>query len=288
MVEARRWTDTARAGTVSRRMALGFAMAPLLAQAQAEPAGGLERLRSRGRLIVAVYQELPPFSSGGEGVDVEVARALAARMRLEASLLPLRAGENMHDDLRNAVSGDAAGGSGRADVMLHVPMEAPLMRSNPRVHFLAPYYRERLALARDLKRLPRGQVRADFAGQQIAVAGQSLAGWLMTGAEAGAWREQLVSTSRDGLQAARALARGEVAAAAGLRSELESVLGADARFAIDALPVPRLREGWAIGCAVRRESLDLARALQEAMNALAVQGDLARIFARAGLSWLAP
>ena len=272
---------------ISRRTLLGAALlAPLGAVAQ--EAGALARIRARGSLIVAVYQDLPPFSVGGEGIDVDLARALAKALGLELSLMPFAAGENMDDDLRNMVWRGHYLGYGPADVLLHVPVDAPLMRSNPRVSIFAPYWRERLVMARDIKRVSKGETAADFAGQKIAVAGQSLAGWLLIGADSGAWREQLITTWKDGAAAARALQEGKVAAAAGQASEIESLLGGDARFAIEPLPVPRMRDGWAIGCAVKKESSDLAQAVQGAMNALAGNGELARIFAKAKLTWRAP
>ena len=272
----------------SRRAALaGLAGFALTAFAQ-QDAPALERIRKRGSLIVGVYQDLPPFSVSGEGIDVDLARALSKALGLELSLLPFTAGENMDDDLRNMVWRGHSLGFGPADVLLHVPVEAPLMRNNQRVNIFAPYYRERLAMARDVKRVAKGEALADFAGQKIAVAGQSLAGWLMIGAEGGAWREQLITTWKDGAAAARALLGGEVSAAAGQLSELESVLAGDPRFVIEPLPVPRMRDGWAIGCAVKRESIDLAQAVQAAINTLATSGDLGRIFAKAKLSWRAP
>jgi ABC-type amino acid transport substrate-binding protein len=273
---------------VSRRGALA-ALATLGSTALAQQeAPALERIRARGRLSVAVYQDQPPFSLNGEGIDVDLARALCKALGLELSLLPFTAGENMDDDLRNMVWRGHYLGFGPADVMLHVPVDAPLMRNNPRVNIFAPYYRERLVMARDVKRIAKGEALADFAGQKIAVAGQSLAGWLMIGADGGAWREQLVTTWKDGAAAARALQSGEVAAAAGQSSELESVLAGDARFVIEPLPVPRMRDGWAIGCAVKRESTDLAQAVQGAVNTLATSGELGRIFAKAKLNWRAP
>jgi ABC-type amino acid transport substrate-binding protein len=281
--------DAAREAVVkglSRRAAL-LAVLPLAAVAQTE-APALERIRTRGRLVVGVYNDLPPFSVNGEGIDVDLARALAKALNLELSLLPFTAGENMDDDLRNMVWRGHYLGFGPADVLLHVPVDAPLMRNNPRVAIFAPYYRERLVMARDVKRVPKGEALADFAGHKVAVAGQSLAGWLMIGADGGGWREQLITTWKDGAAAATALLRGEVGAAAGQSSEFESVLGGDARFAIEPLPVPRMRDGWAIGCAVKRESTDLAQAVQSAVNALAANGELGRMFAKAKLSWRAP
>jgi ABC-type amino acid transport substrate-binding protein len=275
--------------TVSRRVALAaLAAIGSVAQAQQDAPPALERIRKRGSLIVGVYQDLPPFSVAGEGVDVDLARALSKALGLELSLLPFTAGENMDDDLRNMVWRGHYLGFGPADVLLHVPVDAPLMRNNPRVNIFAPYYRERLVMARDIKRVPKGEVLADFAGQKVAVAGQSLAGWLMIGADGGGWREQLITTWKDGAAAARALQGGEVAAAAGQLSEIEAALDGDARFVIEPLPVPRMRDGWVIGCAVKREATDLAQAVQVAINTLATSGELGRLFAKAKLSWRAP
>jgi hypothetical protein len=120
------------------------------------------------------------------------------------------------------------------------------------------------------------------------VPGQSLSGWLLIGAEGGRYREQLLTQWKDGVEAAGALMRGEVAAAAGMASELESALAGDARYAIDPLPLPRMRDGWVVGLAVKRESADLAQALQAAVNNLAGSGALASMFGAAKVSWRKP
>jgi ABC-type amino acid transport substrate-binding protein len=256
--------------------------------AQTEPETALARIRKRGRLVVGVYNELPPFHVGGKGIDVELAKALAASLGLQLSLLPFNADENMNDDLRSMVWRGHYLGFGPADVLLHVPVDAPLMQANPQVQIFAPYFRERVAIARDLQRVPRMDALSDFAGQKIAVPGQSLAGWLLIGTDGGAYREQLITKLANGVDAAHALQRGEVAGAAGNASELESVLAGDKRFVIEPLPLPRMRDGWAVGCAVKRQSTDLAQALQSAMNDLARSGELARAFAHEGVTWRAP
>lgn len=253
---------------------------PGLVQAQA-----LDAVRKRGRLTVAVYNEMPPFHVAGQGIDVEIARALAKALGVALSLLPFNADENMNDDLRNMVWRGHYLGFGPADLMLHVPVDRPLMAENPRVQIFAPYYRERLAIARDLAVVPKMESLADFGSRRLAVPGQSLAGWLLIGAEGGRWREQLLTQWKDGTEAAAALARGEVAGAAGQASELESVLGGDTRYAIEPLPLPRAKDGWAVGCAVKKDSGDLAQAVQAAMNQLSGDGTLGRVFAAAKVGW---
>ena len=265
--------------------ALGLAAGP--ARAQAEPSA-LERIKKRGSLVVGVYNDMPPFNDAGKGIDIDLAGALAQQMGLTLSLLPFAAGENMNDDLRNMVWRGHYLGWGPADVLLHVPVDRPLMAENPQVQIFAPYYRERVMIARKLQDVPTMESLDAFAGRKIAVPGLSLAGWLLIGTDSGKYREQLSTQWKDGAAAAQALARGEVAAAAGHASELESVLAGDARFAIEPLPLPRMRDGWVIGCAVKKASTDLAQAVQGAMNELATKGTLKTIFASAKVAWRAP
>lgn len=263
-----------------------LAGAALPALAQDKPA--LQRIQERGTLVVGVYNDLPPFNSGGKGIDVALAEALAKALGVKLSLLPFNAGEDMGDDLRNMVWRGHYLGFGPADVLLHVPVDRPLIATQPRVSIFGPYYRERVMVARDLAKAPKMDSLDDFGRQKIAVPGQSLAGWLLIGAESGKYREQLITKLKDGTEAAAALQRGEVVAAAGHASELESVLAGDARFAIEPLPLPRMKDGWVIGLAVKKESDDLARALQAAINTLNENGEMAKLFAAAKVSWRKP
>jgi len=252
---------------------------------RAQEPGALEKVRRKATLTVGLYNAMPPFHADGRGIDVELGRALAQALGVAFSPLAFTADENMDDDLRNMVWKGHYLGYGPADVLLHVPVDRPLMASNPQVQIFGPYWRERIVVARDLSRVPDMPSLEAFAGQRIAVPGQSLAGWLLIGADHGAYRDQLVTHWGDGTACAAALQRGEVAAAAGMASELESVLAGDPRFAIEPLPLPRMREGWAVGMAVKKNATDLAQALQGALNDLMQSGRLKTMFADARVQW---
>lgn len=246
----------------------------------------LDRVRERGALKVGIYHEMPPFHVGGKGIDVDLAQALAESLGVRLSLLPFHADENMNDDLRSMVWRGHYLGYGPADVLLHVPVDRPLMDANPQVSILAPYCRDRVAIARRLEQVPRLDTLSQLADRKVAVPGQSLAGWLLIGADGGAYRNQLLTHWKNGAEAAHALSRGEVAAAGGLASELESVLRGDPRFAITPMPSPRApRDGWALGMAVKRDAVDLAQALQAVVNDLAASGRLRDMFTRANVDW---
>jgi ABC-type amino acid transport substrate-binding protein len=263
-----------------------------LLQAQGTaPAGdgepsALERVKARGILTVGVYHELPPFHVKGAGIDVDLARALAESLGVKPSVLAFHAGENVNDDLRNMVWRGHYLGWGPADVLLHVPVDRPLMDANPQVQIFGPYWRESVVIARDLSRIPQLDDLEPLRRQKVAVPGMSLAGWLMLGVDGGSLAGQLITKIDDGVVAAQMLQRGEVGAACGLRSELQATLKGDPRYAITPLPTPRApRDGWAVGMAVKRGAKDLAQALQAAVNGLGERGELKRLFAAGSLDW---
>ena len=248
----------------------------------------LLRVMDRGSLKVGIYNDMPPFHAKGAGIDVELAQALADALGVKLALLPFTADDNMGDDLRNMVWRGHYLGYGPADVLMHVPVDRPLMEDNPQVSIFAPYCRERVMIARRLERLPHLETLAQLGDRPVAVAGLSLAGWLMLGADGGAYRQQITTHWKDGVEAAQALHRGEVAAAAGLASELETVLRGDGRFVITPLPSPRApKDGWAVGMAVKRDAPDLAERLAKAMQELATNGRLKRMFEQANVDWRA-
>jgi len=248
----------------------------------------LARVMERGALKVGIYNDMPPFHAKGAGIDVELAQALADSLGVKLSLLPFNADDNMGDDLRNMVWRGHYLGYGPADVLLHVPVDRPLMDGNPQVSIFAPYYRDRVMIARRLDQLPHLETLAQLGDRPVAVAGVSLAGWLMLGADDGAYRQQVSTHWKDGVEAAQALKRGEVAAAAGQASELEAVLRGDARFAITPLPSPRApRDGWAVGMAVKRDASDLSQQLAKTVKELESTGRMKQMFERANVEWRA-
>ena len=282
---------------VTRRAALKAALGPALALASlgtalpawAQAPGALDKVRQRGTLTVGVYTEHPPFHDNGQGIEVRLAEALGKALGVKAALLPFPAGENMEDDLRNMVWRGHYLGYGPADVLLHVPVEAAFIAANPQVRIFGPYWRESVVIARAKAALPNLDSLAELKGRKVVVAGQSLPGWLMIGAEGGVLRDQLITKIANGVEAARLLGRGEADAAAGLRSEVESVLGSDERFVLSRLPGPRSpREVWAVGMAVKKDAVDLAQALQSALNTLAESGELREIFRAGGVDWQRP
>ncbi|MFC5547790.1 substrate-binding periplasmic protein [Massilia aerilata] len=253
------------------------------AAAEAPPA-----TREAGTLKVAVYNELAPFSDKRQGIDVDLGAALAGKLGLKLSLLPFNAGDDLGDDLRNMVWKGHYLGYGPADVMLHVPVDRTLMTANPQVAIFAPYHVETVRLVRSAASMPSFDGLDALAGKRIGVEKVSIAGMVVLGEGNGRFRDQ-VHIYPSALDALQQLKGGALDAVLATRSEIESVMRGDPAFPVQEAAFERLpRAGWAVGMAVRKDNLELARRLQAAMNEMAGSGELQAIFTRYGVRVVKP
>ncbi len=243
-----------------------------------------------GRLTVAVYKDFAPFANDGQGIDVEVARALAGRVGLMAEVNEYPDADDIDGDLRNIVWRGHHLWKGRlADVMMHVPVDPAVMRKNEQVRIFGPYFRERLVVARDRARIPQLPTLQIFTTEKIGVQAESLEDRYLMTSFGGVLRGSVVHFGTIA-EAAAALRRGEVAAVMGRQSLIEAALGADAgRFEIAAAPAPGLATtGWELGVAVKSDNPELATALETAMAGLVKDGTVERIFTNHGLTYRMP
>jgi ABC-type amino acid transport substrate-binding protein len=274
----------------SRRRVLAAGL--LLGAAFAAPGAALAAdapvLREAGILKVAVYNDLAPFSDHGQGIDADLGAALAGKLGLKLALLPFNAGDDLGDDLRNMVWKGHYLGYGPADVMLHVPVDRMLMNANPQVEIFAPYYVETVRLVRSARAIPQFDGVDALAGKRIGVEKVSISGMVMLGEGGGRFREQ-VHIYPTAIEALEQLKAGALDAVLATRAQIESVLKGDPAFPLQDVPFDRLpRGGWAVGMAVRKDKLGLARRLQAALNDMAASGELQTIFAKYGVQAVKP
>jgi hypothetical protein len=152
----------------------------LTAPASAELAD-LEKIRARGTLSVAVYDDFPPYSGKQGGIDHDVAEAIAKKLGLKLSLLPFPAGEDIGDDLRNMVWKGHYLGFGPADVMLHVPVDRSVMQKNDKVEIFAPYYRDTVQLVRNRKAIPDLNGIESLEGKKLGAEKVSISAMVLLG-----------------------------------------------------------------------------------------------------------
>jgi ABC-type amino acid transport substrate-binding protein len=267
---------------------LGAGIAAPGAALAADSAAETPMLRETGILKVAVYNDLAPFSDHGQGIDADLGAALAGKLGLKPALLPFDAGDDLGDDLRNMVWKGHYLGYGPADVMLHVPVDRMLMNANPQVEIFAPYYVETVRLVRSARAIPQFEGIDALAGKRIGVEKVSISGMVMLGEGNGRFREQ-VHIYPTAIEALEQLKAGHLDAVLATRAQIESVMKGDPAFPLQEVPFDRLpRGGWAIGMAVKKGNVGLARQLQAALNDMAASGELRTNFAKYGVQAVKP
>ncbi|MGU3537462.1 substrate-binding periplasmic protein [Methylobacterium sp. A54F] len=247
-----------------------------------------------GILRVALYSDNRPFSDTRadalEGIEVDMARAIAAALGVAAEIRIVEAAETVDGDFRlNLWKGDLAG-SPLADLMLHVPYDRQLGLRNEQIVLTAPYHEEQLALV--VRSGADTHAIDGLEERSIAVAGASAADTILLFAEGGRHRVKL-RHFRDFEAAARAFLSGEAAALAGARSAIEAVLHgvqpSTERMSLVDLQSTGLMQVRLVLCgAVRSDSRDLGYAVGDALTAMRRDGRLAAIFSRYGVSYAAP
>ncbi|MBI2276093.1 MAG: transporter substrate-binding domain-containing protein [Dechloromonas sp.] len=254
-------------------------------------ADGLETLRERGRLRIAVYNDFPPYSMrGGKGIDADIGRAIAAKLGLAAEIVGFNADEDMNDDLRNMVWKGHYLGTQPADLMLHVPVDEVLARANDKVRIFGAYHRETLAMARNPERVPAISGSAAvaleiFTREKVGVETASLADSFLLSVLNGRLRENVVHFTTVA-EAGKALAEGSIAAVLAPRAELEAAIKGKERITLDSAKFAELKvDSWPLGMAVKVEEQALAEAVGAAVADLKRDGSVAAIFRQYGITY---
>lgn len=256
-------------------------------------AADLDKIIEKGFIEFAVYENFPPFSfkaeSGRiEGIDVDIGKAIAKKLEVQAGFRLFLADESLEDDLRNMVwKGHYLAGD-PADVMMHVPYDPNFANDNEKVAFLQPYYKELIAFAVNTSRVRSARNLEVFFKEPIGVEIATLADAYLLGAYNGRLRDSVKHYASIN-DAAKSMVDKEIAAIMANRSELEYSLGQyEHDFVITKLPTPGLNiEGWELSIAVKAESVSLAQRLNEVIGDLKSDGTIEAIFSSYGINFKA-
>lgn len=272
-----------------RHILLALAALSLTCHLPAHADEQMDAIQKRGRLKVAVYNNFPPYSDAGKGIDVELGQALAAKLGLQAEIIGFMAGEDMGDDLRNMVwKGHYLRGE-PADVMLRVPVDPKFAQDNEQARIFGTYQQEVMGMARVASRVPAPSGSAAvalevFTREKIGVEGDTLADAFLGGVLQGRLRANITHFKSIG-EATKALKEDSVAAVMAPLAELEGALVGETRFAVEEAKLGELNpKRWAIGMAVKADSEALATALSSALADLQKDGTVAAIFKRHGVN----
>jgi polar amino acid transport system substrate-binding protein len=245
-------------------------------------------------LRVIAYLDNAPFSwldgDVPKGIDVDLGRALAKELGVEAEVILRMQGEKADDDLRVNIARGPLTGGGVGDIMMHVPIDREFATRNREWAVIGqPYFQERVAVAIHPE-LTGPQPTFDvFKSKKIAVQVGTVADYFLMRFDDGALIDNIVHHVKPEV-GAKEFADREVAALMGVRSKTEALLhvkGIKPTFVeppMDGI----VRENWVVGLAWADNSRDLGYALGAALEKLKASGELARIFESHGVTYVAP
>ena len=257
-------------------------------------AASLEKVMEKGVLEVAFYKDFPPYSytvKGRQmGVDIDIARELAARMSLKPSFRLVGADENVDDDLRNNIWKGHYLGGGTADVMFHMPYDRAYAAAVDQVNFISPYQLEHLVFAVDTKKIGKAPTVANFVHDPIGVELDTLSDFYLLRAVEGKIAKN-VRHYKSITEAVDDLKKGDIVAVMGPKGEIEGALGKNKPdyITVQHIVTPGLSNGsWAMGLAVKATYTDLAEKINLHMVAMVEDGTIKKIFEQYGVTYAPP
>lgn len=280
--------------TAMRRPLLELALTALmLAASLSASARPLDEVTAAKSLRVVAYLDNAPFSwddnGVAKGIDVDLGRAIAREIGVDAEIILRMQGEKADDDLRvNVWKGPLTGG-GVGDVMMHVPVDREFALRNKEAVIGNPYFQERVVLAIHPELTGPNPGFDIFKDKKIGVQMATVADYFLMTYQDGA----LINNVAHHVKAeagAKEFADKDVAALMGVRSKIESLLHDLGQKPVIVEPAMDgiVRREWTVGMAWKENSRDLGYAIQAALEKLKSSVELAGIFAAYGVSYIEP
>lgn len=244
-------------------------------------------------LRIAVYLDNAPFSwmenGQARGIDVDIGKAIAHRLGVEAEIVMRMTAETVDDDLRFDIWKGPIGEGGVADVMLHIPVDQELMARNNQAVISNAYFQERVALAIDSSRVPLDSTFELFRKEKIGVQFSTSADYFLMRFDDGVLINNVVHHTNIG-DGVRQFLNHEVAALLGVKSNIEGALHAQQGVAVFIEPPMRGigLKSWKVGTAVKENSRDLGYAIGSALDDMRLKGELTRICESYGVTYTPP
>ncbi len=282
---------------------LCLVMSCALAQADITKVRAFDDIIESGVLKVAVYEDFPPYSFAADGeargVDVELARKLAAGLGLKVEVLWVTPDETLDDDLRNFIwKGHYLRPDILADVMMRVPYDREFSYKqnemgeliNELVVMFGPYQRERWQSAYDDRRIEDLSSVAVFRYHPVGVEVESVPSFYLSSVFNGSIAKMLhhYPTAQAAFAAMQA---GEVDATMAMRGEIDWMLSQanDSHLKAAQNAYPNMgKQVWDLGMAVHESNRQLAYALEGELESLIKEGAVKAIYEGYGLQYELP
>lgn len=264
-----------------------------------------------GYIRIGVYRDFPPYSfirdGKPQGIDIDIGQRIADKLGVQMQIHWITPDEGLDDDLRNNVwkghyldkqTDQPLAMKRLADVMMRVPYdreyayrrESTGELANEMVVMFGPYQRESWQVAFNPQKLESVETMAVFQYHPIGVEVDSLPAFYITSAFNGRMRKNAVHFASLN-QAFAAMSQDKVDAVMGTRGEVDWLVAqaASADLALGENGFPMMgKQKWDLGMAIKHSYRQLGYAVEEVVDQMVRNGDMARLFRQYGLRYEKP
>jgi ABC-type amino acid transport substrate-binding protein len=244
-------------------------------------------------LRVVAYIDNEPFSwEEGEavkGIDVDLARAIARELGVEAEIILRMSAEKSDQDVRVNVWRGTVGGGTVGDILMHVPVDGEFALRFKEAVIGNAYFQQRVAMAIHPEIIGDNPDFSIFRKHKVGVQIGTVADYFIMTYEDGALIENVAHHVRVEAGVKEFLGK-ETAAILGVRSKFEGLLHRlNFKPVITEPLMPDIvRSNWVVGMAWKEDSRDLGYAVQAALEKIMASGEMQRIFASYGVTYYPP
>ncbi len=265
-------------------------------------ARSLDDIKESGEIIMAVYENFPPYSyeedGVAKGIDIDIATKIAKKIGVKPIWYWTGSDENLADDLRNVIWKGSLVHKTKADVMFRVPFDYDYMRVRDSVTgeletdlvvIKSPYQSERWVVATNKKSIPKVENLAIFRYNTIGVEIDTLPDSYLSSSFRGAL-SQNVKHYMSIYDAIEDLKSGKIDAVCGLKSQLEFGLefykNSDIYYISE--PLKYVKSKWDLGVAVRTDFRGLSYEVDGIISDMYQKGMIKDIFEKYNVRYEKP
>lgn len=265
-------------------------------------ARSIEDIQASGEIVIAVYENFPPYSFVKDGkltgIDVDLGKKLAKSLNVKPVFFQTPADEDLSGDLRNLIWKGNKVHKNKCDVMFRVPYDYDYLRltdqytgelQTEQVSIKGPYQSEKWVIATHKNIIPKIRTLGIFAYHTVGVELDSLPDHHLTGFNGGLIREKVKHYFKydDAIKDFKA---GKIDAVAGLRTELEYRIdyknNQDKYYISDS--IPQITAHWDIATATAVAYKPLSYHIDGLMEEAFQNGELKKIFEKYGVTYMPP
>lgn len=265
-------------------------------------ARSIDDIKASGEIVIAVYEDFPPYSFMEDGVpkgiDIELGKKVANSLNVKPIWYFTGSDENLADDLRNTIWRGNLVHKTKADVMFRIPYDYDYLRmtnestgelENEMVTIKGPYQSEKWIIATNKEIIPQIKTLAIFAYQTIGVEVDTLPDLHLSDFARGLIQKNVKHYTKF-QEAINDFKNGKIDAIAGLKSQIEYLIdyknNKDKYYLTQ--DIPQMKSQWDLATAVSSNYRDLSYHIDELLDTAYKNNEIKEIFENFGVEYIAP